>query len=303
MLPGTLLRNDSLRFICKSVPLKVNTHTKFTSEYPENVSIHLPVAHGEGNYYCDEKTLKELKEKNQIVFTYQEKVNGSLANIAGICNEQGNVLGKMCIRDRKNTKEAVQLMSPSELTTLNTSVLLDFPDAIVQTAAFEGLYSLDEQDQLVPAVAKALPTISEDGKTYTISLRKEAVWSNDDPVTAHDFEYAWKKMIDPKNGFVYSFLIVETIQNGAEISAGKLAPNELGVTAVDDYTLKVTLKEPKPYFTSLLAFPTFFPQNQKVVEQFGADYGTASDKVVYNGPVSYTHLDVYKRQKLYSGRY
>ena len=53
---------------------------------------------------------------------------------------------------------------------------------------------------------------------------------------------------------------------------------------MDDYTLKVTLKEPKPYFTSLLAFPTFFPQNQKVVEQFGADYGTASDKVVYNGP-------------------
>ncbi|WP_430841028.1 ABC transporter substrate-binding protein, partial [Enterococcus faecalis] len=198
--------------------------------------------------------------------------------LAGCTNKNENK------KKQKNTKEAVQLMSPSELTTLNTSVLLDFPDAIVQTAAFEGLYSLDEQDQLVPAVAKALPMISEDGKTYTISLRKEAVWSNDDPVTAHDFEYAWKKMIDPKNGFVYSFLIVETIQNGAEISAGKLAPNELGVTAVDDYTLKVTLKEPKPYFTSLLAFPTFFPQNQKVVEQFGADYGTASDKVVYNGP-------------------
>ena len=67
LLPGTLLRNDSLRFICKSVPLKVNTHTKFTSEYPENILIHLPVAHGEGNYYCDEKTLQELKEKNQIV--------------------------------------------------------------------------------------------------------------------------------------------------------------------------------------------------------------------------------------------
>lgn len=198
--------------------------------------------------------------------------------LAGCTNKNENK------KKQKNTKEAVQLMSPSELTTLNTSVLLDFPDAIVQTAAFEGLYSLNEQDQLVPAVAKALPMISEDGKTYTISLRKEAVWSNDDPVTAHDFEYAWKKMIDPKNGFVYSFLIIETIQNGAEISAGKLAPNELGVTAVDDYTLKVTLKEPKPYFTSLLAFPTFFPQNQKVVEQFGADYGTASDKVVYNGP-------------------
>lgn len=111
-------------------------------------------------------------------------------------------------------------MSPSELTTLNTSVLLDFPDAIVQTAAFEGLYSLDEQDQLVPAVAKALPMISEDGKTYTISLRKEAVWSNDDPVTAHDFEYAWKKMIDPKTAlFIASsslkqFKMVQKSQRG-----------------------------------------------------------------------------------------
>lgn len=78
--------------------------------------------------------------------------------LAGCTNKNENK------KKQKNTKEAVQLMSPSELTTLNTSVLLDFPDAIVQTAAFEGLYSLDEQDQLVPAVAKALPMISEDGK-------------------------------------------------------------------------------------------------------------------------------------------
>ncbi|WP_348920932.1 peptide ABC transporter substrate-binding protein [Enterococcus rotai] len=186
----------------------------------------------------------------------------------------------------KETQETkpLNLMSPSELTTLDTSVMLDFPDAIVQTAAFEGLYALDDKDQLIPAAAKALPEISEDGKTYIIKLRDDAKWSNDDPVTAADFEYAWKKMIDPKNGFVYSFLVVDTILNAEEISAGNKPVAELGVKAIDDHTLEVKLKEAKPYFTSVLAFPTFFPQNQKFVEKMGADYGTTSENVVYNGP-------------------
>lgn len=180
--------------------------------------------------------------------------------------------------------EPLNLMSASELTTLDTSVMLDFPDAIVQTAAFEGLYALDENDQVIPAVAQEMPEISEDGKTYTIKLRKDAIWSNDDPVTAKDFEYAWKKIIDPANGYVYSFLIKDTIANGEEISDGKKTVDELGVKAVDDYTLEVTLKEAQPYFTSVLAFPTFFPQNQAAVEEFGESYGTTSEAVVYNGP-------------------
>lgn len=96
LLPGTLLKNDSLKFICRPVPLKVvNNQTKFTSEYEKNEVISLPIAHGEGNYYCDEETLAELKANHQIVFTYEEEVNGSLENIAGIVNKQGNVLGMM----------------------------------------------------------------------------------------------------------------------------------------------------------------------------------------------------------------
>ncbi|EOH94593.1 pheromone-binding protein [Enterococcus haemoperoxidus ATCC BAA-382] len=178
----------------------------------------------------------------------------------------------------------LNLMSPSELTTLDTSVMLDFPDAIVQTAAFEGLYALDDKDQLIPAAAKEMPEISEDGKTYKIKLREEAKWSNDDPVTAADFEYAWKKMIDPKNGFVYSFLVADTILNAEEISKGEKPVDELGVKAIDDQTLEIKLKEAKPYFTSVLAFPTFFPQNQKFVEKMGTDYGTTSENVIYNGP-------------------
>lgn len=95
LLPGALIRNKSLHFICKTTPLKVNNQTKFTSEYETDEVIDLPVAHGEGNYICDEQTLAQLKANNQIVFTYEEDVNGSVENIAGICNEAGNVLGMM----------------------------------------------------------------------------------------------------------------------------------------------------------------------------------------------------------------
>ncbi len=97
LLPGVLRRNDSLHFICKTVLLQVkNNQTAFTSEYQENERIHLPVAHGEGNYYCDEETLQELKENNQIVFSYaEENINGSVEKIAGITNKAGNVLGMM----------------------------------------------------------------------------------------------------------------------------------------------------------------------------------------------------------------
>ncbi|WP_284036810.1 phosphoribosylformylglycinamidine synthase subunit PurQ [Neobacillus sp. 114] len=96
LLPGAMRRNESLSFICKPVELKVeNNESIFTGEYAQGQTITIPVAHGEGNYYCDEATLEQLKANNQIVFTYQQNPNGSLADIAGIINEKGNVLGMM----------------------------------------------------------------------------------------------------------------------------------------------------------------------------------------------------------------
>jgi phosphoribosylformylglycinamidine synthase len=96
LLPGAMRRNETLSFICKPVELKVETNrTIFTAEYKQGQTITIPVAHGEGNYYCDEETLAELKANNQIVFTYQQNPNGSLEDIAGITNEKGNVLGMM----------------------------------------------------------------------------------------------------------------------------------------------------------------------------------------------------------------
>ena len=97
LLPGTLQANQSRKFVCKTVPLRVeNANTIFTSGYTSGETISLPVAHGEGNYYCDEATLDGLRANSQIVFTYQgENFNGSTAQIAGITNEAGNVLGMM----------------------------------------------------------------------------------------------------------------------------------------------------------------------------------------------------------------
>ncbi|MDM5230510.1 phosphoribosylformylglycinamidine synthase subunit PurQ [Lysinibacillus pakistanensis] len=97
LLPGALLRNKNLKFMCRTVQLKVeNNNTLFTNQYEQGQIINIPIAHGEGNYYCDEETLQSLKDNNQIVFTYSgENPNGSLEDIAGIINERGNVLGMM----------------------------------------------------------------------------------------------------------------------------------------------------------------------------------------------------------------
>jgi phosphoribosylformylglycinamidine synthase I len=96
LLPGAMLRNQGLKFLCKYEELIVeNDETPFTSNYKKGESIRIPIAHGEGNYYCDQETLMRLKENKQIVFTYRNNPNGSVSDIAGIINEQGNVLGMM----------------------------------------------------------------------------------------------------------------------------------------------------------------------------------------------------------------
>lgn len=96
LLPGALGRNEEPHFICQSVKLQINNNnTVFSSAYEPGQIIHIPIAHGEGNYYADPETLQELKDNNQIVFTYVENPNGSLENIAGIINKEGNVLGMM----------------------------------------------------------------------------------------------------------------------------------------------------------------------------------------------------------------
>ncbi|TGD24142.1 phosphoribosylformylglycinamidine synthase subunit PurQ [Companilactobacillus suantsaicola] len=96
LLPGALIRNEKGRFICETVTLQVeNTDTPFTNQYQLGEQMRIPVAHGEGRYFCDDKTLQELKENKQIAFKYTENINGSVDRIAGVTNKQKNVLGMM----------------------------------------------------------------------------------------------------------------------------------------------------------------------------------------------------------------
>jgi phosphoribosylformylglycinamidine synthase len=97
LLPGVLLRNTGLMFICRTVELKIeNNKTAFTNKYKKGEVVKMPIAHNDGNYFCDEVTLKRLKAKGQIVFTYHGgNPNGAMAGIAGVVNEKGNVLGMM----------------------------------------------------------------------------------------------------------------------------------------------------------------------------------------------------------------
>ena len=96
LLPGALVRNKDLKFICGTAPLTVeNSDTAFTNKLMPGDVIQIPVAHGEGNYVAQDEVLKRMKENGQILFTYQENKNGSKDNIAGIINEQGNVMGMM----------------------------------------------------------------------------------------------------------------------------------------------------------------------------------------------------------------
>lgn len=96
LLPGVLIRNKNLKFICEDCELVVeNNATPFTKRYERQKKISMPIAHGEGHYYIDEEGLRRLQKNNQIVFRYAHNPNGSVADIAGITNERGNVLGLM----------------------------------------------------------------------------------------------------------------------------------------------------------------------------------------------------------------
>ena len=107
LLPGTLQHNRQMQFICEPEPLLVaNNQTMFTAAFQDQQQITLPIAHGEGNYYCDDATLAKLRDRHQIAFTYQHNPNGSVSDIAGITNEAGNVLGMMPHPER--AVEAIQ---------------------------------------------------------------------------------------------------------------------------------------------------------------------------------------------------
>jgi oligopeptide transport system substrate-binding protein len=128
---------------------------------------------------------------------------------------------------------------------------------------FEGLYRLDENDVPVPGVAES-HDLSDDGLTYTFHLRDNAVWNDGKPVTAHDFEYAWKRALAPETAAEYAYLMYY-VKGGEAYNGGTGSADEVGVKALDDRTLEVTLENPTLYFLKLAAFPTYYPVREDIV--------------------------------------
>ena len=158
------------------------------------------------------------------------------------------------------------------------------------TAVFDGLYTLDENGALDPLMAESYE-VSEDGLTYTFHLR-DAKWSNGDPVTANDFAFSWKRLVNPETAAKNSNEAVAAgIKNAKAIVNGEMDPEELGVTVIDDKTLQVELEAIVPYFLKTLVRPAFLPINQAYYESAGADYGMKPETTIYNGPYTWTYWD------------
>lgn len=150
----------------------------------------------------------------------------------------------------------------------------------------ENLVTLDENDNVVPGVAKDW-TVSDDKLVYTFNLRDDMKWSNGEPVTAHDFVFAWKSLLTPDFASDYAYFGY-VFKNGEAYNEGKVSADELGFKALSDYQLEVTLENPTSYFLDTLAFGVFAPVNEKAYNKFGTAYGTDADKMVYNGPFKMT---------------
>ncbi|HDX9578436.1 TPA: peptide ABC transporter substrate-binding protein [Bacillus pseudomycoides] len=183
-------------------------------------------------------------------------------------------------------KQVLNLAETAEIPTMDTSKSKDSASSLILGNTMEGLYRLDKDNKPIPGIAESSKK-SDDGKKYTFKLRKDAKWSNGDPVTAKDFVFAWQRLLDPKIAAEYAFIMYD-IKNAKAINEGKSPADSLGAKAVDDYTLEVELDNPVPYFLGLTAFTSFLPLNEKVVKEYGDKYALEADKLVYNGPFKMT---------------
>lgn len=184
------------------------------------------------------------------------------------------------------TDQSVKLAAKSEVTTLDVSKAADSTSLTMLYHTQEGLYRLGKNEKLVNALATKT-TVTNGGKTYVFKLRKGNRWNDGKPVTAHDFVYSWRRTVNPKTASEYAYLMAG-LKNYNAIQKGNLGPHQLGVQAVNARTLKVTLSKPVAYFKLLLAFPTFFPQEQSAVEKYGSDNGHSSNQTAYDGPFTMT---------------
>lgn len=184
-----------------------------------------------------------------------------------------------------SVEQTLSIMTIGELATLDSSLYNDTPSSDMIGQIFEGLYRVSTGTEVELGQAENVE-VSEDGLTYTFTLRDGLVWSNGEPVTAEDYVFTYQRLVDPNGQNTSSS--VEIFKNAASIRNGEMELDELGVKALDDKTLEITLEYPAPYLPKLLTGSRFMPVSKKFVEEKGEAYGTSAENIVTNGPFTLT---------------
>ena len=186
------------------------------------------------------------------------------------------------VEDTSTSGRPLKVQIDAEVASMDPQIATDGISFEVLAAATEGLYSLSDDGSAVEAIADKVEK-SEDGLTYTVTL-KDTKWSNGTPVTAKDFVFAWRRLVDPATASEYSFIAgIAGIKNADAIVNGEMTPDQLGITAKDDKTLVIELDTPVPFFESLMAFPSFFPVNEEFYNKCGDKFATTVDTILCNG--------------------
>lgn len=191
------------------------------------------------------------------------------------------------------SEQVLNLSTTADFTSLDIHHASDAPsfDALYQIGA--GLMTFDKEGNFIPDLAAEEPAANEDFTVYTFTIRDDAKWENGDDVTADDFVYSWKRAVNPDTASEYAFIYESAfILNAGEIMNpdsdlyGKV--DELGIKAIDNKTVEITLEKATPYFVSLMTFPPFYPLNEKFVEDAGDAYATNVENLLSNGPFKLT---------------
>ncbi|MDY0393413.1 peptide ABC transporter substrate-binding protein [Virgibacillus halophilus] len=187
--------------------------------------------------------------------------------------------------DSKNVKQEITVNAMTEPPAIDPAMATDTTSGWVLDHIFEGLYTRDKDGEPVLGAAEKAD-VSDDGKTYTFKLREDAKWSDGSPVTAEDFEYAWKRVLNPDTGSAFAFYLYY-IKGAEDYNKGKGSADKVGIKALDKQTFQVELNAPIGYFDSLLTLWTFYPVQKSLVEN-NKNWAAEADDYVSNGPFKMT---------------
>ena len=195
------------------------------------------------------------------------------------------VLLNGCSKDTitKSNQKLVTYNVQTAPKTIDQQLGTSLSEAQIDAMCLEGLLVLGpDNGNILPGVAKTW-NVSKDGIVWTFNLRKDSVWSNGDPVTTHDFNFAYKRALEPKTASQYAYMFYN-IKNAQQYNSGKIKDfSKVGIKVIDDYTFQITLNAPVPYFDQVVTNTVALPLNEKFFNTVKSQYALSADKMLYNG--------------------